>query len=99
MRPKKSFSAAIADVLHTRHHQRLLIKRCHASSCCRLLPSIFEGKARNIAALQSPARGLRRLLVETGKAGAIKRLVSLHHALGEGISAAEQVLRMDLRRA
>src|SRR6516225_11196260 len=48
-------------------------------------PLVFQRHAFEIAALERLAGGFRGRLVESSKAGAVKRPVALLHAFGEGV--------------
>ena len=94
MKPKKFFSAAIAEVLHKHNHQRLL--RIGASHCCFCL-SIFQQHARNVAALKVLASGFRLIFLEAGKARAIEHFVAFFRAFSEHVGLAQKALSLALR--
>src|SRR5215475_6448496 len=64
--------------------------------CC--LSSILHGEAGDFVAFEVAARRLGAVLVETGKAGTVKGLAALDHALGEPVGAREEPLADGLRR-
>ena len=101
MKPRKSFFAAIAEVLLTQHHQRLLQFGAFPVIVFVVVRSlfdhalIFQQHAGNFAALETLAGGFRLLLVESGKARAVERFLAFHGAFGERIGLAERLRAID----
>src|SRR5580693_7013865 len=61
--------------------------------------SVLDRYAIEIVAFELLAGGIGGFFVETGKTGAIERLVALEHALGERIGGGELVADFGPRRA
>src|SRR5581483_9244454 len=96
-KPRTFFFAAIAEVLHTQHHQRLLTS---LALSCRSFPetwrSVLQHETRNLAALEVPAGGLGLRFFQSGKAGAKERLLALFDFFGERNGFGELALSLFL---
>src|SRR5215467_1169722 len=99
MRPRTFFSAAIVRYSNTtRYSTRRLWFPVRRFALLRS-KSVLDSNAFEVVAFQVAADGLRLILVETRKAGAIIRGAVLDGRLGERIGVGQQFQCLDLHHA